>query len=116
MLGGWGRPALAESAVWNLHPLLVGVEAIRLLGLRVAAGDADEEGIVAELDGMDVADRERGRVPGLVHELALQGEVRVARPAAVVEPPPAPHAGRVLVVAVDHPARTVVVHRGLAAL
>ena len=55
-------------------------------------------------------------MPGLVHELALQGQLGVAGLAAVVQPAPAAHAGGVLVVAVDDPARPVVVHRGLGPL
>ena len=63
---------------------------------------------------MDVADGEHGGVARLVQELALQLQLRVARLAAVVEPAPPTHPRGVLVVAVDHPARAVVVHRGPA--
>ena len=57
----------------------------------------------------DVADREHGSVAGLVREIALELELRVAGLAPVVEEAPAAHARRILVVPVDHPAWTVVV-------
>src|SRR6185436_6387005 len=41
--------SLSLRAVGDLHRLLLDVEAVGLLGLHVAAGDADEEGVVAEL-------------------------------------------------------------------
>src|SRR5262249_59745048 len=91
-------------------------EAQGLLRLDVATRDADEERIVAVLDRVDVADRERGGVPGLVHELALERDLRVAGLATVVQAAPPPHPCRVPVVAVHDPARAVVVHRRLAAL
>src|SRR5437867_4507103 len=60
---------LAERAVGDLDRFLLDVEAQRLLALDVAAGHPDEESVVAELDGMDVAHREHRGVAGLVEEL-----------------------------------------------
>src|SRR5207253_2912860 len=91
-------------------------EAQRVLRLDVTAGDAKEERVVAVLDRVDVADREHGGVTGLVQEVALELELGVAGLAPVVEAAPAAHARRILVVPVDHPARTVVVGDRLAAL
>src|SRR5439155_12747319 len=106
--------ALALGAIGDPDGFLLEVEAERLLALDVAAGDPDEERVVAVLDRMDVADREHRGAAGLVQELALQLELRVAGLAPVVEAAPPAHPRRVLVVAVDHPARTVVVRHGLA--
>src|SRR5262249_29890595 len=58
------RLALALGPVRDLHRLLVGIEPQRLLGLDVAAGDANEERVVAVLDRVDVTHRERGGVAG----------------------------------------------------
>src|SRR5262244_420806 len=107
---------LPLGAVGDLDGLLLGVEAQGLLRLDVSAGDADEEGVVTVLDRVNVAHREHRRLAGLVHEIALKLELGVPGLAAVVETAPPAHARRVLVVAVDHPARTVVVGHGLAAL
>src|SRR5262249_14276613 len=107
---------LSLGAVGDLDSLLVGVEAQGLLRLDVAAGDPDEERVVAVLDRMDVAHREHGGLAGLVHEVALDLELGVAGLAPVVDAAPPAHARRVLVVAVDHPARAVIVGHGLAAL
>ena len=62
--------ALVQRAVGDLDGLLLDVEAERLLGLDVAARHAEEEGVVAELDGVDVADREHGGVAGRYDEVA----------------------------------------------
>src|SRR2546426_1067582 len=59
--------------------------------------------------------RYRG-VAGLVHEDALELELRVAGLAPVIQAAPPSHPRRILEVAVDHPARAVVVRDGLAAL
>src|SRR5207247_9067505 len=67
-------------------------------------------------DRMAGADGEYGGVTGLVHEVTLDLDLRVPRLAPVVEAAPPAHAGRILVVAIDHPAWTVVVRDGLAAL
>src|SRR5205807_1395307 len=50
--------ALTLGAIGDLDGFLLEVEAERLLALDVAAGDPDEERVVAVLDRMDVADRE----------------------------------------------------------
>src|SRR5438128_3095143 len=100
---------LPLGAVGDLHRLLLEVEAQRLLRFDVTAGDPNEERVVAVLDRVDVADREHGGVTGLVQEVALELELGVAGLAPVVEAAPAAHARRILVVPVDHPARTVVV-------
>src|SRR5262245_17585619 len=107
---------LPLRAVGDLDRLLVWVEAQLLLRLDVAAGDPDEEGVVAVLDRVNVAHREHRCLAGLVHEIALDLDLGVPGLAAVVEAAPPAHARRVLVVAVDHPARTVIVGHGLAAL
>src|SRR5438876_4356428 len=107
---------LPLGAVGDLHRLLLEVEAQCLLRLDVTAGDPNEERVVAVLDRVDVADRDHGGVTGLVQEVALELELGVAGLAPVVEAAPAGHARRILVVPVDHPARTVVVGDRLAAL
>src|SRR5215813_5692875 len=61
---------LPLRAVGDLDGFLLGVEAESLLRLDVAAGDPDEEGVVAVLDRVDVAHGERRRLAGLVHEVA----------------------------------------------
>ena len=53
---------IARSATSTVF--FVVVELQRLLGLDIAAGDPDEEGVVAELDRVDVADREDRRLAG----------------------------------------------------
>src|SRR5499426_306120 len=63
--------ALSLGAVGDLDGLLLGVEAQSLLRLDIAAGDADEERIVAVLDRMNIAHREHGCLARLVHEIAL---------------------------------------------
>src|SRR5215467_9036843 len=107
---------LPLRAVGDLDGLLLGVEAQGLLRLDVAAGDPDEEGVVAVFDRVDVAHRERRRLAGLVHEVAGDLDLGVAGLGAVVQTAPAAHARRVLVIAVDHPARAVIVGHGLATL
>src|SRR5215470_4420255 len=107
---------LPLRAVGDLDGLLLGVEAQGLLRLDVAAGDPDEEGVVAVFDRVDVAHRERRRLAGLVHEVARDLDLGVAGLGAVVQTAPAAHARRVLVIAVDHPARAVIVGHGLATL
>src|SRR5882724_4101831 len=107
---------LPEGAVGDLNALFLEVEAERLLALDVTAGDSDEERVVAVLDRMDVADREHRGVAGLVQEVALELELRMARGAPVVEAAPPAHPRRILVVAVDDPARTVIVRDGLPTL
>src|SRR5499426_2660919 len=108
--------ALSLGAVGDLDGLLLGVEAQGLLRLDIAAGDPDEERVVAVLDRMNIAHREHGCLARLVHEIALDLDLGVAGLAPVVDAAPPAHARRVLVVAVDHPARAVVVGHGLAAL
>src|SRR5215470_10920473 len=107
---------LSLGAVGDLDGLLLGVEAQGLLRLDVAAGDPDEERVVAVLDRVNVAHREHRGLAGLVHEIALDLELGMPGLAAVVDAVPPAHARGVLVIAVDHPARAVIVGHGLAAL
>src|SRR5215207_10547510 len=79
MAGAPGQSALALGAVRHLDRLLVHVEAQRLLGLDVATRYPDEECVVPELDGMNIAFREHRRVAGLVQELLLQLELCMPR-------------------------------------
>src|SRR5262249_4493784 len=106
----------ALRAVRYGYGLLVDVEAERLLALDVPTRHPDEEGVVTVLDRVDIPHCKRRRIPSLVHELPLERDVGVACLAAVVEPTPPAHPRGVLIVPVDDPAWTVIVHRGFPRL
>src|SRR5262249_61269981 len=101
---------------FHLALLFIKMNAPLFFFSQIAAGNADEEGVITIRDRMNVTFRKGRCLTGIEAELLLQGQLRMPCGITTVQPFPARHVGVMLVLAIHHPARAMVVGRGLAAL